>query len=389
MRILMVLEGSFPPDVRVENEISALLDAGHSITLLCTTRTDQPHFESSERLIIKRRDLPAVMYKLRAYALSVPWYHWWWKRYIATELRFEQYDAIHVHDLPLAALGHYFAQMHEMKFIADWHENLPEIMKMYRHVQRFPGSVFIKIRDWKRYEKQWARAADRLIVVTQEAQQYYEGHYIAPEGNVRVVPNYVDVAAIDAITPNRHFSKRFADRFVVVYVGDTGLRRGMMTLLKAAEHLPGIHFVLVGNSKEQRIIKAYVKEHGMRNVELTGWVSYSVAMQYVKAASIGVCPLQRNVHHDTTYANKIFQYMACGKAQIVSDCPAQARVIQQAECGLVFTADDVDALVKRIRKLKNDELRKAMEAHGRKAVEELYNWQKAAQALTRVYNELT
>lgn len=387
MRILMVLEGSYPPDVRVGNEISALLDAGHFVTLLCTTRTDQPHFESNERLIVKRRDLPAVMYKLRAYALSVPWYHWWWKRYIAAELRFEQYDVIHVHDLPLAALGSFFAQKYEMKFIADWHENLPEIMKLYGHVQRFPGSVFIKIRDWKRYEKQWARAADRLIVVTREAREYYEGHYIAPEGNVRVVPNFVDVKTIDAIKPNRHFEKRFNDRFVVVYVGDTGLRRGMMTLLKAAEHLPGIYFVLVGTSKEQGILKKYIKEHALNNVELTGWVNYSVAMQYVKAATIGVCPLQRNVHHDTTYANKIFQYMACGKAQIVSDCPAQAHVIQQAECGLVFPADDVDVLVKHIKTLQDDVLRKEMETNGRTAVQEQYNWQKAATALTRIYDE--
>lgn len=383
----MVLEGSFPPDVRVENEISALLDAKHSITLLCTTRTDQSHFESSEQLIIKRRDLPDLVYKLRAYALSVPFYLWWWKRYIASELRFEQYDAIHVHDLPLASLGHYFAQMQHAKFVADWHENLPEIMKLYSHVQRFPGSVFIKLRKWKHYEKMWARAADRLIVVTNEARKYYEEHYIAPEGNVRVVPNYVDVAEIDAITPDRHFQNRYADTFVVVYVGDTGLRRGMMTLLKAAERLPGIHFVVVGNSREQRVIKKYIQEHAMRNVELTGWVSFSVAMQYIKAASIGVCPLLRNVHHDTTYANKIFQYMACAKAQIVSDCPAQAHVVQESGCGLVFPAGDYHALAKCIKQLQADELRQEMEINGRKAVEKHYNWMMAAKALTRVYDE--
>jgi len=44
MHILMVLEGSFPPDVRVEKEIVSLLEAGYSITLLCTTRSLQPPF---------------------------------------------------------------------------------------------------------------------------------------------------------------------------------------------------------------------------------------------------------------------------------------------------------------------------------------------------------
>jgi len=38
MKILMILESEFPPDVRVENEIVALTEAGHEVHLACSTR---------------------------------------------------------------------------------------------------------------------------------------------------------------------------------------------------------------------------------------------------------------------------------------------------------------------------------------------------------------
>ena len=38
MKILMVLEWEFPPDVRVENEMLALTEAGYEVHLACSTR---------------------------------------------------------------------------------------------------------------------------------------------------------------------------------------------------------------------------------------------------------------------------------------------------------------------------------------------------------------
>jgi len=41
MKILMVLEWEFPPDVRVENEMLALTEAGYEVHLACSTRKDK------------------------------------------------------------------------------------------------------------------------------------------------------------------------------------------------------------------------------------------------------------------------------------------------------------------------------------------------------------
>ena len=42
MKILMILESEFPPDVRVENEMLALTEAGHEVHLACSTRKNRP-----------------------------------------------------------------------------------------------------------------------------------------------------------------------------------------------------------------------------------------------------------------------------------------------------------------------------------------------------------
>ena len=388
MHILMVLEGSFPPDVRVEKEIGSLLEAGYSITLLCTTRSLQPRFEAHTDFIIKRRWIPSFIYRMRAYALTFPFYFWWWHHTLGRELAQEKYDAIHLHDLPLIKVVEQFANRYHLPLIADWHENLPEIMKLYRHTQRFPGNRIIKLDAWKRYEKRYASLAYRLILVTREAQKYYEGHYIAPEGNIRVVPNYVDFRQIDAVEPNPVLEKQFNGRFTVVYVGDTGLRRGIMTLLLAAQKLPDVIFCIVGSSKEQSFIEDWVRKHRLKNVLLPGWVDFTTAIQYIKAGTVGVCPLQRNIHHDTTYANKIFQYMACGKPQIVSDCPAQKQVVENAGAGMSFPAEDVDAFIKCIEIMRASTDIDQMGEKARKAVEERYNWTSAAFTLTGIYHEL-
>ena len=47
--------------------------------------------------------------------------------------------------------------------------------------------------------------------------------------------------------------------------------------------------------------------------------------------------------------------MALGKPMIVSDCPAQERIVNQAQSGLVFEAGNVAEFVKSVHALFQDE----------------------------------
>ena len=72
-RILMVLDHSYPPDVRVENEAESLADVGHEVTILAIGPDDRPVEDRSGRVRIIRDRMPAALRnKLRGLAGAVP-----------------------------------------------------------------------------------------------------------------------------------------------------------------------------------------------------------------------------------------------------------------------------------------------------------------------------
>ncbi|RYF84465.1 MAG: glycosyltransferase, partial [Chitinophagaceae bacterium] len=211
------------------------------------------------------------------------------------------------------------------------------------------------------------------------------------------------IAVPNTITPEIYYAypiqqallKRFEGKFVVLYLGDTGLRRGTglaveaLALLK--ESIPEIHLVLVGKSKEDFILKNLAKKLGVTSgVSFEGWQDVSLFPSYTLAAQVCISPLVRNLHHDTTYANKIFQYMAMERPVVVSDCPPQVRVIEEEKCGLVHEAQDAQDLADKILYLyQNPGLRKEMGANGKRAVLEQYNWHQTSKDLLALYSDLS
>ena len=121
-------------------------------------------------------------------------------------------------------------------------------------------------------------------------------------------------------------------------------------------------------------------------VRLEGWQDVSLFPSYIKAASVAISPLKRNPHHDTTYANKLFQYMAYGKPLVVSDCPAQAQLVEEVECGLVHQAEDVDDMASQLGKLLIDPLlAESLGQNGKEAVNNNYEWGKTSLDLVELY----
>ena len=71
--------------------------------------------------------------------------------------------------------------------------------------------------------------------------------------------------------------------------------------------------------------------------------------KYMAIADIGVSPLKRNPHHDTTHANKLFQFMLGGLPLIVSDCTAQANLVSDYNLGVVFEADNDSSFIQAVQ----------------------------------------
>lgn len=390
--ILMVLETPFPPDERVENEILVLTKKGFHITLICAAKERNGHFSIEEKdgLTIYRIPVSKFIYKSGALALIVPFYFSFWFRNINRVINNTRPSAIHIHDLPLVKVGIRLSRKHNIPVVADYHENRPEIMKMYHHIQTFPGKYLISIKRWYNYQINQTPKVDRLILVTDEAKEYYSKYYGIDEKKITVLPNYISTERFKGFENKDDNILSEEKPFTAVYFGETGLRRGTMTILESARILKrgNIKFIIIGNSREQPFLENTAKRWELDNVTLTGRLPVAEAMKIIATSDVGLCPFLRNIHHDTTYANKMFQYMALGKPIVVSDCTAQLNVVKLENCGLVFSSGNASDLSEKILVLTNKSVYEELSKNARSCIYSKYNWETSGVRLTDLYNKL-
>ncbi|MBI9036147.1 MAG: glycosyltransferase, partial [Bacteroidales bacterium] len=147
--------------------------------------------------------------------------------------------------------------------------------------------------------------------------------------------------------------------------------------------------VIVGSSKSDATLRKLVEDMGYHNyVDFQGWQNVELFPSYIQASKIGVCPIHKNIHHETTYANKIFQYISFGKPVIVSDCKAQAKVVEKYNCGLVFEDQNVEAFADKVLEMyQNKKGYDEFSYNGIKAVECELNWDVISSELRNLYKE--
>jgi len=110
------------------------------------------------------------------------------------------------------------------------------------------------------------------------------------------------------------------DKFVVLYAGALGQANDIDTILRAAQRLNSneeIRFVLFGDGKERPRLQNEAERMKLSNVMFAG-VRPKKDMPFVVAsADVCLAILQDIPMFRTTYPNKVFDYMAAGRATVL------------------------------------------------------------------------
>ena len=86
------------------------------------------------------------------------------------------------------------------------------------------------------------------------------------------------------------------------------------------KEVPEIKLIIIGKSSYDHKIKSKINKLKISNlVDFIGWQKEEDLYKYLMISDIGLSPLHRNQHHDTTYANKIFQYISFNVPLLCSD----------------------------------------------------------------------
>lgn len=391
MKIGMILDKTFPPDPRVENEAKALIKAGQEVFLFCLHYGKEKASEEIDGIQIRRYKSNKLEYKLSALAYSFPFYTHLMCKKIKDFILKNKIEVLHIHDIRIAQAVFQANRQFQLKTVLDLHDNFPEVMKEYPHLQKFPGKQLISPDQWKKKEEEFMVRADKIITVSNEFIEEVRSRVSMEDDKIQLVPNTVSKSFYQDYELDQQLIDRFKGEFVILYLGDTGIRRGLLTVIDAVpelkERIKQLKIVIVGSNTEDRILKQRVKDLKVdTHVDFEGWQNIDKFPSYILASDICVSPLNRSAQHDVAYANKIFQYMSFAKPVLVSDATAQKRLIEGIQGGKIHKEKDAVDFADQVIELYEDkDLRVSLGANGKRFIEEEFCWEKVSTNLCNLY----
>ena len=391
-KILMLLESKFPPDVRVENEMEALAQAGFEVHLACYRRPGEPVTEVTPSGTIHRETIPVWRYKSSVGALKFPFYFAYWRRRVARLFASEKFDAIHVHDLPLASVGLEASRRYGARFVLDLHEIWPALLQVSAHTHTLAGRLLSSDRQWRGYERRMVAQADRVVVVVEESKTRLIGFGLAPD-KIEVVSNTLNINTFDLDDACPEAPEK-GEPLRMLYVGGVTVHRGLQDVLDAIRLLKDrkmpVVFDLVGDGAYLPQLRAQAERLGITDeVHFHGFRRYTEIADLYRQAQVAVIPHVKSEHTDHTVPHKIFQYMYARTPMLVSSCDPLVRIVEETQSGLSYTSGDAQSLCEGLRRLSDPVQWQRLTLHGREAVQQRYNWQRDGARLVAMYRQLS
>ena len=356
----MILDSQYPDDARITNQCQELLKYNHEIHLFCLS-FKKPFVKNEiiNQINVHRYYCSKLTYKLSALANDVSLYGSILKNNIKGFVENTGVEVLHIHDIQIAQAAISVSERFGIKFNLDLHENRPEIMKYYKHVNSFLGKLFINPFRWKKAEESFVKKANKIVVVTENAKEELLSRVNIHEKKIIVYPNTVRKDFYHNKKVDKVLEKQYSKNFVITYVGNTSKRRGLLTVIESLKiirkTIPKIKLLIIGKSSFDDALKSEIRKHGVEDlVDFIGWVKENEIPNYLSISKLGLSPLHRNIHHDTTYANKIFQYISFGCPVVSSDVIAQSELVKKYNIGVVFEDRNVMDLTKKIIQLYNE-----------------------------------
>ncbi|GMQ81439.1 MAG: glycosyltransferase family 4 protein [Rhodothermia bacterium] len=393
-RILMILDHSFPPDLRVENEIETLVEAGFEVCLLAIGPDQRPETEDVGGVrIVRDRISASRRNRMRGLAGLVPVLDRYIARRMLSIYASWPFQAVHAHDLYLVGGALRGGRQLGVKVVADLHENWVAALKHYAWSNRFPAKLIINLKRWDRLETDWLTSADGVIVVIEEMAERLSAKGIS-EQNMIVLPNTIHRAHFDAYGIDKSVSDSIKSDLTILYTGGMDVHRGIAEAIRAMptvrESIPSARLILVGDGAVRGELENLCSRLNLQDsVQFLGWQRQEKIPSYIAGADIGLIPHLKTEHTDHTIPHKLFHYMHLGLPVVASNCRPIERIVTGLHAGLIYSSGEPEDLALAILTLaENPVLRAETGEHGRRGVATQYNWETTASGLKDFYRKL-
>lgn len=282
-------------------------------------------------------------------------------------------DLLWIYNLP-----HYFlAQTNDVPVVFDY---VDDYVAMLESELPMPNNRTFN-RVAYHFFKHILRESDLVFSISYELEQKVE-HLVGEETPCVVLPNGVDDDVFPVTSsvemPTLHTPP------TVGFVGSFEYFIDFNMILDAAEALPEIRFLLVGDGREYEWIEQEKERRELDNVELTGLVESQDVPAYIQQMDICLNTFKRVPVAHSAVPLKLFEYLSMNRPVISS----RLHEVQTLDTGYLYYADTGAELVAQIQTML-DNYPSAIErtAPAKQAVEQTYNWDVIAETFARSLHE--
>ena len=401
----MIVDNDYFNDARVPNE-ARILCQKYNVFILCFKFMDAPSSQpptinyqlSTINYPITIIQIP-ITKKLKNILFGIqntfPLYDHFLAYHALKMIKKHKIEAIHVHDLFLSYTGWLVKKKANIPLIIDLHENYPEAVIDYQWTNHWLKKIIARPQKWTKKEPRLLSLADKIVVTNEVYKDILLSKYsFLNAENVFIYENVPDLKLYESFLIEKDILNLHSkDTCIIFHFGVISEKRGVSTILEAVKSLrikyPNIHLLLIGPvvKAELPIFEPLLKEE---YITYYPWKDISTLPSYVTASHICISALQKTKHHESCFANKIFQYLLYAKPLIVSDVRPHKEFVEKYNCGVVYKAGDPDDLSQKIENLLNDPIKaKELGENGKYIVERKYNTEYFGKNLLSLYEMVT
>lgn len=212
---------------------------------------------------------------------------------------------------------------------------------------------------------------------------------------VTVIPNAVNVSDFqtgEAADPLLAQELGLQGKVVLGFIGSFYAYEGLNILLQALPGMlaanPDIRVLLVGGGPQEAALRQQAGELGVsRQVVFTGRVPHGQVQRYYNLVDVLVYPRQKMRLTDLVTPLKPLEAMAQGRLLAASDVGGHRELIADGKTGVLFAADDPQALAQQVlRLIAQTERWPDLRSAARFFVETERNWSSSVARYPQVYD---
>jgi len=286
----------------------------------------------------------------------------------------------HFHDPELIPVG-LLLKLSGARVIYDVHEDYPASIRRSEWLPPLIRDIVASMFDV--FERGMHYLFDHIIPATEHISTRFHRSKTTIVHNYPILQYFSDRTSVELPRRGRR----------IIYIGGLSEIRGVRETVQAMEYIDeGLQaeLKLVGGFHNREFEEELRAMEVFSKVDFTGFIPYKEVQRHLCTADIGMVMYHPLPNHIEAMPVKMFEYMLMGLPVVASNFPLWKDIIEGNKCGLTADPMNPREIAEAIEYLlQRPQLMEEMGENGRQAVLEKYNWDREAEKLLSLYNDIS